>query len=307
MRLRSVLVAQGSRLRVVLVNTLILSVLVLSISSQWWTNGFPGSSVSPAEYRGPYIYHHDQTLALLYFQDGQHISECKLMLSEAGDPTDKIQLLNHFSEKMPVVEVKFPEMMATIDVCNNLPAPAPPQTAAQSASQTGGEGRFNIMALTRGILPGTLWCGVNDIAPDFSSLGVDRELDRCCRAHDHCPVKVKPFRTKYGVLNLDLYTKSHCYCDEKFYNCLKNQENKKAKAVGDFFFNVISVKCIEERVRRHCVQRSLNSSQPSRLVPEAKHFLNLGISFGVKNQTNCLKWEDEPGVKFFEFKVKKPF
>ena len=174
-------------------------------------------------------------------------------------------------------------------------------------------------------MAGTLWCGVNDIAPDFSSLGVDRELDRCCRAHDHCPVKVggeyvdwsrvnsspgpqvKPFRTKYGVLNLDLYTKSHCYCDEKFYNCLKNQENKKAKAVGDFFFNVISVKCIEERVRRHCVQRSLNSSQPSRLVPEAKHFLNLGISFGVKNQTNCLKWEDEPGVKFFEFKVKKPF
>ena len=71
MRLRSVLVAQGSRLRVVLVNTLILSVLVLSISSQWWTNGFPGSSVSPAEYRGPYIYHHDQTLALLYFQDGE--------------------------------------------------------------------------------------------------------------------------------------------------------------------------------------------------------------------------------------------
>ena len=87
-----------------------------------------------------------------------------------------------------VVEVKFSEMMATIDVCNNLPAPSP-ETGGQPASQAGEEG-VNIMALTRGILPGTLWCGVNDIAPHFSSLGVDRELDRCCRAHDHCPVKV---------------------------------------------------------------------------------------------------------------------
>ena len=77
--------------------------------------------------------------------------------------------------------------------------------------------------------------------------------------------------------------------------------------MGDFFFNVISVKCIEERVRRHCVERSFISSQPSRLVPAAKHIFNLGISFEVKNQTNCLKWHDEPGSKFFEFKVKKHF
>ena len=50
---------------------------------------------------------------------------------------------------------------------------------------------------------------------------------------------MKPFRSKYGLFNLDLYTKSHCFCDEKFYNCLKNADNEKAKAVGDFFFNVI--------------------------------------------------------------------
>ena len=35
---------------------------------------------------------------------GQHVSQCKLMLSEAGDPTDKIQLLNHFSQTIPVGE-----------------------------------------------------------------------------------------------------------------------------------------------------------------------------------------------------------
>ena len=61
--------------RMVNTGTVILSVLALSISSQWWTNGFPtanggtnGTLVSPAEYRGPYVYHHAQTLAVLYFQ-----------------------------------------------------------------------------------------------------------------------------------------------------------------------------------------------------------------------------------------------
>ena len=118
---------------------------------------------------------------------------------------------------------------------------------------------------------------------------------------------MKPFRSKYGLFNLDLYTKSHCFCDEKFYNCLKNADNEKAKAVGDFFFNVIGVKCIEERVRRHCVQRSFNSSQPTRMGPEGKSVLNLGISFEVQNQSNCLKWQEEPGSKFYEFKAKKHF
>ena len=40
---------------------------------------------------------------------------------------------------------------------------------------------------------GTLWCGVNDIAEDFRKLGANWRLDKCCRAHDHCPVKVQFF------------------------------------------------------------------------------------------------------------------
>ena len=27
------------------------------------------------------------------------------------------------------------------------------------------------------------------------------QVDRCCRAHDHCPVKVKAFRSRYGLQN----------------------------------------------------------------------------------------------------------
>ena len=70
---------------------------------------------------------------------------------------------------------------------------------------------------------------------------------------------------------------------------------------------MISVKCIEERARRRCVQRSFNSSLQSKVVPEGKNLVNLGISFEVKNQSNCLKWREEPEKKFFEFKAKNQF
>ena len=92
-----------------------------------------------------------------------------------------------------VVEVNFPEIMATIDVCNNIPSPDTGQSSQEKEKEDGGVSlsRVNILSLTRGILPGTLWCGVDDMAADFSKLGRDRELDRCCRAHDHCPVKVR--------------------------------------------------------------------------------------------------------------------
>ena len=32
---------------------------------------------------------------------------------------------------------------------------------------------------------------MNDIAEDFFDLGARQRVDRCCRAHDHCPLKVR--------------------------------------------------------------------------------------------------------------------
>ena len=55
--------------------------------------------------------------------------------------------------------------------------------------------------------PGTKWCGVNDIAENYHDLGEDRVIDKCCRAHDHCPIKIKPFDRNFGVFNYHPYTK----------------------------------------------------------------------------------------------------
>ena len=57
--------------------------------------------------------------------------------------------------------------------------------------------------MTKGIAPGTLWCGYDDIATSYLSLGDDEELDRCCRVHDFCPDKIKAGRRRDGLENTD--------------------------------------------------------------------------------------------------------
>lgn len=56
-------------------------------------------------------------------------------------------------------------------------------------------------------LAGTKWCGVGNIALSYSDLGREREVDKCCREHDHCSDFIKPFRYKYGLFNWSLFTR----------------------------------------------------------------------------------------------------
>lgn len=62
------------------------------------------------------------------------------------------------------------------------------------------------ISLLGGVLPGTLWCGLGDKAVVFGNLGERSELDRCCRAHDHCPIKLRSGATKYGTTNNNFAT-----------------------------------------------------------------------------------------------------
>ena len=54
---------------------------------------------------------------------------------------------------------------------------------------------------------GTKWCGPGDVAQSYDDLGALIEVDKCCRAHDHCPIKVKGFASAHGLMNLSFYTK----------------------------------------------------------------------------------------------------
>jgi secretory phospholipase A2 len=66
-----------------------------------------------------------------------------------------------------------------------------------------------------GILPGTNWCGRGSKTSRYEELGTNRDTDKCCRTHDHCPFYIGAMQTKYGYLNFRLHTLSHCDCDHQ--------------------------------------------------------------------------------------------
>ena len=181
---------------------------------------------------------------------GDIVTRCRLILAEASDQSDKVRLLKNISRNMSAERIRFSDMLDLISACGELEA------KIQSTEYKTKNSQVNWTTLTKGIIPGTLWCGVDDIAGDYHRLGTLWRVDKCCRAHDFCPVKVKPFKAKYKVFNFAPYTKSHCDCDEIFYNCLKRVNSSKADTFGDVFFNVLGIKCIEERLGKSCYKNT---------------------------------------------------
>ena len=57
------------------------------------------------------------------------------------------------------------------------------------------------------IFPGTKWCGAGNIAASYEDLGVNRETDKCCRVHDHCPTYIRSGETKYNLTNRSLFAR----------------------------------------------------------------------------------------------------
>uniref|UniRef100_A0A4Y0BJB1 Phospholipase A2 n=1 Tax=Anopheles funestus TaxID=62324 RepID=A0A4Y0BJB1_ANOFN len=101
-------------------------------------------------------------------------------------------------------------------------------------------------SLLSGIIPGTKWCGTGDIAESYHDLGEDASMDRCCRTHDLCPMKVRAYQKRYNLSNNSIYTKSHCKCDDMLFECLKHTNTSAAQVMGSVYFNLVQVPCVED-------------------------------------------------------------
>ena len=55
------------------------------------------------------------------------------------------------------------------------------------------------------------------------------------------------------IYNTVMNNRSHCDCDEDFLNCLKRSRNSYATMLGNFYFNVLKVQCIQEERPVICV------------------------------------------------------
>lgn len=65
------------------------------------------------------------------------------------------------------------------------------------------------------IYPGTNWCGKGNTADYAEHLGLQSDVDLCCRTHDQCPFAIEGFSSRFNVFNYRLHTLSHCDCDQQ--------------------------------------------------------------------------------------------
>lgn len=152
------------------------------------------------------------------------------------------------------IRVDFETVRDAINRCRQLSE----KTASSEEDHKDGfevmsiEDLLSLFSIKRGLIPGTKWCGLGDQAHSYNDLGQKQRIDLCCRAHDHCPIRLKPFRNDYGVINIALYTKSHCDCDADFYKCLRDVRSQAADMLGNLYFNVMKLQCLREERMKIC-------------------------------------------------------
>ena len=105
----------------------------------------------------------------------------------------------------------------------------------------------DLLSIWRGILPGTNWCGMGDRATSYNDLGFESDIDICCRAHDFCPIRLSAFSAGYGLFNWSFYTRSHCWCDQNFLDCLQQAESPLSSVVMKFYFNIMKTTCLNDQ------------------------------------------------------------
>lgn len=101
----------------------------------------------------------------------------------------------------------------------------------------------------KAIYPGTLWCGSGNQARSEHEVGLFRNTDICCKLHDKCPSFIEPGKEHKGLKNKGLFTRSHCKCDQIFYDCLKNIDTLVSNKIGYTYFNILRPKCFRKQYR----------------------------------------------------------
>ncbi|XP_033342357.1 uncharacterized protein LOC117229744 [Megalopta genalis] len=195
------------------------------------------------------VYYYDQTIAVVDIGANNELQNCDLI--EVYEQEEANEVLRNLSVSTIPIQVSFPEITKLMQQCELLDKIQQDVLTSTMSSNLSRGTRVvgNSLSLLSGILPGTKWCGTGDIADGYHDLGQEVEIDRCCRSHDLCPVKVRAHRTRYNLTNYSWYTKSHCTCDEALYRCLKASRHSTADIMGHIYFNLVKVPCIQDVTR----------------------------------------------------------
>lgn len=211
-------------------------------------------------------FHNEAVAAVLQTENGTMV-HC--VVQEVIQNREQCAARQYLGSVMPLVPLPLHTMVHLITLCGVLNSQT---TTTEDLASTPDVNLWWMGPLTalQGILPGTLWCGKRDQATYYHQLGQRAQLDACCRAHDHCPVKLLPLQTRYGLTNFGFSTRSHCSCELEFFRCLKAVKDPLATTIGQLYFNVLKMECL------NTVSNSNPASSPaprSQLytIPEESH------------------------------------
>ncbi|KAK4874520.1 hypothetical protein RN001_013880 [Aquatica leii] len=203
------------------------------------------------------VYFHDQTVAVVELGPNKLLLNCELV--EIFEPDEVVTALGELKKIARPVYISLMEMLTLMSQCQQLDLNLQQMSSKQpTATANRGILSNNPLTLLSGIIPGTKWCGTGDIASNYFDLGAEPLVDRCCRAHDLCPVKVRAYSQRYNLTNTSLYTKSHCICDDDLFDCLKESDSPTAHIMGNVYFNLIQVPCVEDRNDNRKFRRAKN-------------------------------------------------
>ncbi|XP_030764557.1 uncharacterized protein LOC115888840 [Sitophilus oryzae] len=200
------------------------------------------------------VYFHDQTIAVVELGPRKLLLGCEVM--EVFETDQYLKVLGELESTARPVGISFLEMLTLMDQCKELdemsglikePGPGVQNKTTKAIDQARSILSNDPFTLFRGIIPGTKWCGTGDIAKNYFDLGAQSSVDACCRTHDLCPIKVRSGTQRYNLNNNSLYTKSHCECDQRLYDCLKKQQFiPVANLLGNIYFNLARVECVQD-------------------------------------------------------------
>ncbi|XP_074601901.1 uncharacterized protein LOC141855683 isoform X2 [Brevipalpus obovatus] len=193
----------------------------------------------------------EKTMVIVAFDNQKKLKYCEMFDLEKRRP-EAYERVSSFRLKLTRTSLTY--VRSIIEWCESMEIEEMSRRTSTDPNSMVPASALTISSFLHGIVPGTKWCGLGDIAKNYSDLGRIWQVDICCRIHDHCPLRLAGLSHGYGLMNYSFNTRSHCSCDEDFYKCLTNAETVPlATAIRNLYFSPLApTRCFRSSEPSHC-------------------------------------------------------
>ncbi|XP_066596934.1 phospholipase A2-like [Prorops nasuta] len=195
------------------------------------------------------VFYHEQTVVVADLGPDRKLHYCNILevyeTQEADELLEKLKS-EHTTERMSLEEmIKLTHQCELLEKFQTDYSVIPSSFKGKEVTLKKQTSKTSLDSLSSATI-GTKWCGPENKADHYHDLGQNVNIDRCCRRHDLCPVKIRPNDTKYNLTNTGEYTKYHCLCEEEFHTCLRFFDDPAGNIIGRTYFSYYPINCIDD-------------------------------------------------------------